>query len=452
MKKFRLLPFMLAGYLFLLIFRPYEYWPILGEFRIERVYMLFFMAIVFLSKDKRFLSSPLNGTIILFSLTLFISGIFSISWGASWRIIEDYLKYVVFYFMIIICVRDESDFRFLLLSFLFVMFLYVGKSCWEYFINGRHVYRMGIARMIGVDVAYGDPNSFAASICYALPLAWAMLRSYFQNKKIRFFLCIYLLMSSIAIIMTGSRSGMVTALLFVMMILIFSSKKFIAFTFIGLALLISWNYMPDDLQTRFLSTFYNDIGPENARTSAESRLECFLHGMKIFIDNPLLGVGPNNFPLTWDSRLNAHNLLGQLFGELGIIGVLSFTAMLAIIIIYNFRIIKFCKANREYNPDIIKKSKFSRSVHLARANTFAFCTGFKCSLTDKGLDSKSIFIQNSILYSLVSQAIIQTVVLMIFKGWGDHNLYRYTWLWLAALTVLGYSLFFDMVKSLDRIK
>ncbi len=39
-------------------------------------------------------------------------------------------------------------------------------------------------------------------------------------------------------------------------------------------------------------------------------------------------------------------------------------------------------------------------------------------------------------YGLVSQGIIQTILLMLFKGAADHSLYRYTWLWLAALTVL----------------
>ena len=54
------------------------------------------------------------------------------------------------------------------------------------------------------------------------------------------------------------------------------------------------------------------------------------------------------------------------------------------------------------------------------------------------------------IYNFVAIAIVQTVTLMIFKGWGDHNLYRYTWLWLAALTVLGHHFFHQEVKRIGQ--
>ncbi len=60
-------------------------------------------------------------------------------------------------------------------AFLAVMFVYMLHSLREYF-NGRHVYRMSIDRMIGVDQAMSDPNSFGASIplmrfavCHSVP-------------------------------------------------------------------------------------------------------------------------------------------------------------------------------------------------------------------------------------------------------------------------------------------
>jgi hypothetical protein len=53
-------------------------------------------------------------------------------------------------------------------------------------------------------------------------------------------------------------------------------------------------------------------------------------------------------------------------------------------------------------------------------------------------------------YSLVAQAVMQTLLLMLFKGWGDHNLYRYTWLWLGGVTVLGNFLFAQEVRRHGR--
>jgi len=450
MIKVRLLPILLAGYLFLLIFRPYEYWPILGDFRVERVYMLCFMGIVFLSKEKRFLPSSLNGTIILFSLSLLISGLFSISWDASWRITEDYLKYVIFYFMVILCVRDERDFRFIILAFIGVMFLYVGKSAWEYFVHGRHVYRMGIARMIGIDITYGDPNSFSATICYSLPLLWALIRSKFENVYLRRCLWAYGCLALVAIIMTGSRSGMVTALLFFLIIFLSASRKFVATFVIVIALLFSWQVMPEDLQTRFLSTFLDDVGPENAQQSADGRMQGFRHGMSLFAENPILGVGPNNYPLSWVIRMNAHNLYGQLLGELGLLGGVAFGILLILMVVKNRGIIRKCT--------LMKRLGESESSYPSNHAAKGLNGGLRRISHSPGLQrqkpGKALFKDLGpvplVFYSFVAQAIIHTIILMLFKGWGDHNLYRYTWLWLAALTVLGHHFFQQEVKRIGQ--
>lgn len=445
-----MLKYLLSGYLFLLIFRPYEYWQALGEMRIERVYMLCFLAIVFLSKEKRFLASSLNGAIIFFSLALLFSGMFSISWDASWKVIDDYLKYVVFYFMVILCVRDEKDFRFIILAFVCVMFMYVGKSAWEFFVNGRYVYRMGISRMVGIDITYGDPNSFSATICYSLPLTWAMIRSKFESAWLRRTLWAYVCLALVAIVMTGSRSGMVTALLFFLIIFLSTSRKFVATFVIAIVLIFSWQVMPEDLQTRFLSVFVDDVGPESAQQSAAGRMEGFRHGMNLFVENPFLGVGPNNYPLSWDIRMNAHNLYGQLLGELGLLGGVSFGILLLLVIVKNIGII------RSFNH-MARRVDFKDSLplkHDANAlNEDLRNIHRPTDLTTR--KSRKTFFKDLgpvpiVFYSLVAQAIIQTIILMLFKGWGDHNLYRYTWLWLAALTVLGHHLFHQEVDRLER--
>lgn len=450
MKELRLLPCLLAGYLFLLIFRPYEYWPILGELRVERVYMLCFMAITFFSKDKRFLPSSINGVIFVFSLALLVSGIFSINWDASWKIIDDYLKYVVFYFMVILCVRDDKDFRFVILAFIGVMLLYVGKSAWEFFVHGRHVYRMGISRMIGIDITYGDPNSFSASICYSLPLTWAMIRCKFESVWLRRGLWFYGCLAIVAIIMTGSRSGMVTALLFFLIIFLSTSRKFVATLVIAIALIFSWQVMPQDLQTRFLSTFVDDVGPDNAQQSAAGRMEGFKHGISLFAENPFLGVGPNNYPLSWDIRMNAHNLYGQLLGELGLLGGLAFGMLLVLMIVINRGIIRtFTLMDRRGDfKDLLL------TQHAANAQNGDLHTNNHYFARQAQKPGKTFFKDLGpvplVFYSFVAQAIIQTIILILFKGWGDHNLYRYTWLWLAALTVLGHHFFQQEVKRIGR--
>src|SRR5439155_20118752 len=95
----------------------------------------------------------------------------------------------------------------LAVGFMVVMGLYLTHSFREY-LGGRHTFRMGIARMIGVDTTLGDPNSFAASIVFALPFVPALWRSGLGGKFGKFVLVGYLGLSILCLLLTGSRSGL----------------------------------------------------------------------------------------------------------------------------------------------------------------------------------------------------------------------------------------------------
>lgn len=446
-EKISPLMYMLAGYLFLMIFRPYEYWPELGAWRIERVYMLCFIAAVFVSKKKKFISSPLNGSVILIAIVFFISGLFSPSWDNSWKTIEEYYKVIIFYFVAIMSVNNEKEYRFLLFSFIVVMFLYVGKSTWEFLLNGRYVWRMGIKRLVGLDTTYGAPNSFAASICYSLPLLWALIISKPLNSLMRWGLWSYGILAIVAIILTGSRSGMFTALLFFFLLFSGSSKKLGFAIFLILLLVVIWYFMPVDLQDRFLSAFMEDVGPASAQVSGEGRLIGFQQGLRLFASHPVLGIGPGNFPLGWATGMNAHNLFGQLLGELGISGVVSVGLMLLLIVLKNRGIIiamrKLYKSEIEQNAIFGDKPKYVEKNRYYSKNM----NDVHSRKSINGVLSHLFLFQDHIrMYSNVSVANMHTLILVIFKGWGDHNLYRYTWLWLAALTVLNAHFFSQEIK------
>lgn len=436
-----MLPLMLSGYLFLLIFRPYEYWSILGDLRIERVYMLIFMIVVFLAKNKNFIQNPINGIVLCFSLTLALSSVFGIFWDNSFYFTVDYLKYVIFYFMVILSVRNEEEFRLVLLAFVVVMFLYIGKSSWEFFVHDRYVFRMGIKRLSGIDTTYGDPNSFAASICYSLPLAWALIRSKFRSAWVARFLWAYGLLALAAVMFTGSRSGMVTFLLFLFLLVMGSSRKVWGILLAGVILLVSWDYMPENLQKRFLSTFSEKYAEIGAQASAEGRTLGFLHGLALYKDNPALGIGPDNFRYSWPgmaSGPNAHNVYGQLLGELGTAGLLAFGLLLWLLYRQNRRIVVCFRRLGPQKPDENDKKPLVSVMEVKQRSARAGNGGSGPSPSSQHGKFSAMAVQSiPRFHSLVGQAIIQTMILMLFKGWADHNLYRYTWLWLAALTVLG---------------
>lgn len=442
-----MLPLLLCGYLFLLIFRPFEYWIWLGDMHVERVYMIIFMVTVLLSPRKRLLNTPVNGLVGLFLLTMVVSGFFAYRWDSAQVLIVEYLKSVVLYFMIILTVRDEDDFKKVMLAFLLVMFVYVGKSAWEFFLNGRFEYTMGIRRMTGVDKTYGAPNSFAATIAYSLPFLWAIIRWKPKRKAFRYGLWAYGVLAAVAVVYTGSRSGMMTVLLFLLLVLLRSSRKGLAILFLACGLMFTWYNMPETLQTRFLSIFIKGIAPKSADVSADGRMEGLKQGFKVFKRHPLLGIGPANFQHSWagiEWGYNAHSLYGQIIGELGIAGTCVFGLLVFALFSINRKVIRvvklYCHSLEGEDDDSASKNGSSNDIK-ARSHS-ATRDREPVPALDDSPDVRRIQ-----LYQYISEAVIQTIILLMFKGIGDHNLYRYTWLWLAAITVLNFNFLKEFRKE-----
>jgi O-antigen ligase len=401
---------LVVGYLFLFIFRPYEYKPVLGEYHIERIYMIILLIAVFLSQKKRYIPHTISRSVVVFFMVMIISAIAGINFTNSYDFLSDYVKLLIFYFIIILTMQDEDDLRNFVLAYIGVMFLYAGKSAWEFFLHDRYTWAMGIRRMMGIDSTYGDPNTFAASIVYSLPFLWAMIQCKFEKPWIRRMLWGYGLLALVCIISTGSRSGMISALFFMLLVWFGSSRKFALIVTLVFTLVITWHVMPDKYQGRFESIFVKGVVSGGADASAESRIEMLKMGIRMFEKFPVLGVGPGNFRYGWslfgiDLQMNAHNMYGMLLGELGFLGALAFVFLLYAIIVTHVR-------------------------NIGQA--------------------KRLHMENSGLI-LISVASVQATLIMLFNGNFGGNLYRYNWLWIGAIGVLS-SYFIQSKEQASKTK
>lgn len=386
---------LVAGYLFLFIVRPYEYWPVLGQYRIERIYMLLLMASVLLWPKRRYLSHSINNAVFLFFSAMVICSVGALNWNEAYQMSFAYLKLIVFYIIIIVTIQDQRQLRNFILAYLIIMLLYVGKSEWEFFVHDRYTWRMGIKRMGGIDIAYGTPNYFAASIAYSVPFLWAMLKCKVVGRYTKVILWAYGVLAAAGIVMSGSRSGMVTALLFVPMAWLRSSKKMIGVVFGTLLLILVWSLMPEQYQERFVTT-YSYGQNESADASARGRIYTLKKGIQMFKMHPLLGVGPGNFKTAMEQLgesniASAHNVYGQILGEMGLLGTTAF-----VILIYQI---------------VHTHNLMIRKSDPADAGRKGF-------------------------YSLLSVASVQATLLLLFNGLFSGNLYRYNLLWIGAIGVL----------------
>lgn len=381
---------MLIGYMFLFIHRPFEIWPVLGDIRLELLYMLVTGIVWLAFPGKRWLPNPLHVGIAGFAAAMLLCWLASPWSGETYEIVEKWFKLLVFYAMLVTVIHDEASLKKVVLAFLVVMFMYMSHSLWEY-ANGRHEYRMSIVRMIGVDRTLGDPNSFGASIVYGLPLVvpfWCCARS----RLMRGFVVAYLGLSAVCIVLTGSRSSFLGLLIFGAVTVWYSRHRWVGLTAGVLAVPVLWAAVPGSLQTRFETIIHPEVGPANAQVSAEGRLEGFYKGIDLWGEYPLTGCGPGAWKMASRLKLESHNLYGQLVGEMGLLGAGAFAVLLGGFW-WNAR---WIRRTFEDNPE-----------------------------------------WNSQFPVLLSRAVTVAVFLLLLEGNFGHNLYRFTWLWYGGFLLIA---------------
>ena len=139
---------LLAGYMWLFIHRPFEIWPTLGDLHVERVYMIVTIIYWALAARKSWIHNPLNLAFLALVLAVLASWWTSPYSASGATAVEDYLKVGVFYVLAVSTIRNERDLRRIVTVFLAVMALYLVHSLGE-FCNGRHEWRQGIVRHDG---------------------------------------------------------------------------------------------------------------------------------------------------------------------------------------------------------------------------------------------------------------------------------------------------------------
>lgn len=382
---------LLIGYMFLFIDRPFEVWPWLGDLHVERVYMLFTLAVWAVYPNKRFLPNKQHAAYFAFGASVLFAWAVS-PWAQYGQpIVEDWLKIVVFYVLLVTCIHDEEGLKHVAVGFLAVMGLYLLHSFREY-LAGRHTYRMGIARMIGVDTTLGDPNSFGASIIFALPIVVALWRAGIGGKKGRLLLVGYVGLSSLCILLTGSRGSLLGLLVWFTIIIWGTKYRFTALVGFAVAAPLAFVALPDSLQTRFETIINPDVGPANAKESGEGRLLGLTLGYQQWVNNPLTGIGPGAWRPANRVKIESHNLYGQLVGETGTLGLLSFLALLGC---FWANLLMIRRIRREM-PEW----------------------------------------QNDLIFTLPS-AIGVALFLLLFMGNFGHNLFRFTWLWYGGFLIIA---------------
>jgi hypothetical protein len=412
---------MAAFYVALFIIRPWEEMlPLLGDLHFERFYALAMIGVVLLTSKFRNVFTLQTASVLIFLGALTLSAALALDSTVAWDPWYVYATLVAFYFVLLLVIRTPYELLFMIICYLVTMGIYLAKCEWEFFIHDRHDFKMGVRRMIGIESTFGDPNALAMSIAVSLPILWYLfsirktLTAQWPAQWRKMFpvgLGVYLFLATTATILTRSRAGMLTGVVFIA-ILAFRGKGW------GKKLLVSlggvlfmaavWFTMSDEAKNRLRTVWDPEAGPANATTSAYGRVEGLRAGLVMVERYPFAGVGMGNFipyrvAYIDGVSLLAHNLAGQVLGETGLLGCGAFLFMIFVTYWSCRRIRKL--AGRSTEPLPLALSGFAMACE-------------------------------------------NVILLLLFEGLFLHNMTRFNWLWLAAFA--SHALFFMALCSRQR--
>jgi O-antigen ligase len=251
--------------------------------------------------------------------------------------IPDFIKGVVFYYFTIAFVRTETDLKKFVGVFVICqlwrilepLYLHVTEGYWGAFASMADWEYMN--RLSGAPSDVVNPNGLAFIICSVLPFLY-LLAGLSWKGRLAFIVaspaCLY------ALILTGSRSG-VLGLIIIFLGILVKSRKRLLWALCGICLLaVGFPLLSPDMQDRYLSIIGR--GEKNAAT-VEGRVTGVEDDFAIALRRPIFGHGLGtsreanaNFGT---SDKPAHNLYAEVAQELGFVGLGIFLSFLKSIFI-----------------------------------------------------------------------------------------------------------------------
>jgi putative inorganic carbon (hco3(-)) transporter len=324
--------------------QPGELYPALGSLHLELILLLFVLA-VFAAKKVRFRYPPITKKLLAFYGAMLISTLFAFWRMNSMQFDFKFFEIVLYHLLLVSVLNSEERIRKYILLYAGLIAWIGASSLYEYH-QGDFIVRMNIERAIGLTSAGGDPDTMALTMVVTLPFALLML-----GKKTSKWLKLYgIAIFSIylaTIIETGSRTAFLAFIVFLLLFVFQRRRNWKFLPAVLLALPLLWMAIPQQYKAR-----YETVETRDQDESYTDRILSWQGGIKMFLHNPLTGIGPDDYsdanrakywPEEPKHGLNAHSLYFKLLGELGIVGIFTFFAYVIAVIRMNWHLVRHRK-------------------------------------------------------------------------------------------------------------
>lgn len=265
-------------------------------------------------------------TLILYSILT----IPFVEWPGSvlWDGIPNLVKALAFYYFTICFIKTEKDLKLLIFTFvacqswriLEPFYLHITEGYWGS--TAWMADQTFLDRLAGGPFDVINPNGLAFVICTTIPflyflreLSWKIWIAYASLTPIFIY----------ALMLTGSRSGMIGIFIIFLGILVRSKRRILLGLSVMLVAILGFPFLSSDMQDRYLSIIGK--GEKNAAT-AVGREEGVYSDLVVALRRPIFGHGLGT-SLEANSHfggayLRSHNLYTEIAQELGLIGLVIF--------------------------------------------------------------------------------------------------------------------------------
>ncbi|MCC6344329.1 MAG: O-antigen ligase family protein [Bryobacterales bacterium] len=258
---------------------------------------------------------------VVFALWVLLSAFTTMDFDRTYRRVLSYLQLFLVALVIFQCTRNRRDWLRALQGF--------GLGLWPPVLGVAYNLQQGVFQGDGRYTAPGfDPNDLAASLSLGIPVAWYLLMS---TRRLRWLNGLYVPCASIAILLTASRGGMVT-LAIAMLFPLWSITRVSWTARMGGVLLLAASSLAvitfrEEISVHRLATIWSQLMARDLN----GRFDVWMRGAQLFLESPLLGVGPGAFARAISSdggsMITAHNAFLEVVVEHGAVGLVLFSGI-----------------------------------------------------------------------------------------------------------------------------
>lgn len=385
--------FGLVVYLAVFTLRIGEMYPALAALRLELMLGGALTVLTLLSNKYRYGSllipkSSLN-TYFLFILgAMGMSLIISACKDCTVDMTIEMIKLGIFYLLIILNVDTQKRLETFLWLFLILNAKLSFDIMWGYY-HGAGIVKGDLTRASGGNSTMDNFNGIAITMNTLIPFAYYLFLHYRSLFK-KVIMGVMLMLFVWTMVITGSRGGLLGFCAILGLIWWQSRHKSIMAIGLLVFMVVAWAALGDASKERYMTIF-----DDNLDESSQGRIDSWLDGLQLFLTRPLFGVGAGAFAWArvenFGTYLNAHSLYVQVIAELGLAGVIAYFCFIRDIFRVNWRTVKLIESRPNPNR----------------------------------------------LLAPFARATIITCGSMLVTGIFAHSAYRYTWYFMAAMTVVA---------------